>query len=210
MKAPIHGPCRQASPRGSCVAAFVHAPEGSTGDPCHVGHCRSGRGFRNCSCRPFPSQRSGPSQTGPASFRRSAADCSPKVKNCFEIRVIAIDSAAITTTHRGSLPCASRLSFLLFSPHRWPVACRTPLRAGWRGPLPGLSSPMQPRATSLPARSSAALRAPHPAGSNWACRPAARPTELTAFGRLKSITRAIRAHRPGGPSSFVPQGGADV
>jgi hypothetical protein len=48
-----------------------------------------------------------------------------------------------------------------------------------------------------------------PAVSNWACRPATRATDVTAFGRVHLTPRTIRADRPGGPFAFR-LGGADV
>jgi hypothetical protein len=148
-----------------------------------------------------PSLRSGPSQAGPTlRDRRSGADCVSVAKICFEMRDIPVESAAITTNQRGSLPCASRLSFSFFCQRRWPAACRIPHRAGLPVRLLVRSSPMPPRVTFLPVPSSAVLQAPHPAGSSWACRAAA--DDLTALGRLDLTSRTIRASRPGGPFAF--------
>jgi hypothetical protein len=168
-------------------------------------HCfKVGQGEHSCSRRnysntPTPSLRSGPSQAGPFPFAGRGADCVRGVKFCFEIADIAVESAAITTNHRGSHPCASRLSFSHFSLRRWPVACRTPRRAGLRVPLRAPSLPMPPRVTCLPVPSSAALQALRPAASNLACRPVTRATDLAAFGRFLPTARTIRANRPGGP-----------
>jgi hypothetical protein len=155
---------------------------------------------RGCSSTLTPSLRSGPSQAGPSSLlpgpTQAGAGCA---KICFEIADIALESAAITTNHRGSSPCVSRLSSLPFSPPRWPVACRTPRRAGLPVPLRALSSPMPPRATCLPALSSAALRASRPAASSLACRPVTQATDPSACGRLPRSVGTIRASRPGGP-----------
>ena len=188
--------------------AFAMRPHGrhcfSAGQrqPCHD--------LRSQRCYPSPSLRSGPSQAGPTLVGRQAvADCVGGAKFCFEIRGIAVESAAITTTLRGSPPCANRLSSSFFSPCHWPDACRTPRRAAW--PVLRLApwSPMQPTATCLPVPSLAGLPVSQPAGSRSACRPATRGTDVTACGRVEPLTRTIRAARPGGPSAF-PMGGADV
>lgn len=175
----------------------------------HVRHRQPSHDLRNDRSTPSPSLRSGPSQAGPSQAgpslypRGEYADCAGLAKICFESREIAVESAAITTNQRGSTPCASRLSFSSFSPRRWPAACRIPPHAGLPAPLRVPSSLMPRRVTSLPAPLSAVLPVPHPAGSSWACRPAAPATDLTAFGRAKPTARTIRANRPGGPSSFV-------
>ncbi len=151
-----------------------------------------------------PSLRSGPSQAGPAlSDRQLVADWADSVKFRFQACDTAVKPAAITTDQRGSLTCASRLSFSFFFPRRWPAACRIPHRAGWLVLLQAPSSPMPPRVTSLPAPSSVALRALRPAASSLACRPATRATELAAFGRITPASRTIRADRPGGPFVFA-------
>jgi hypothetical protein len=165
-------------------------------------------GARNYSSTLTPSLRSGPSQAGPTPCaRQKGADCVSAVKIRFEICDIAVESAAITTNQRGSLPCANRLSFSPFFPLRWPVACRTLHRVVW---------PVPPRAPLLPTRSmktssrvppSVALPVPRHAASNWACRPATRATDplasLAAFGRATSPIRTTRASRPGGLLRFA-------
>jgi hypothetical protein len=175
-----------------------------------AGHWQSGHGTRSKRCYPSPSLRSGPSQAGPILMRGRRVDCAGRTRNCFQIRDVAVESAAITTTTRGSSPCASRLSFSLFFPCRLPAACRTRHRAGLRVPLRARSWPMPPRVTSLPAPSSAGWRVSPPAASSWACRPATRATDVTAFGRVHLTTGTIRADRPGGPFSLRLMGGADV
>ena len=181
------------------------------------GHCflaglgQSNPGLRSLRCYPSPSIRSGPSQAGPILVgRQGRADGASGVRNCFQIRDLAVESRAITTNLRGSITCASRLSSSLFSPYRWPVACRTPRRAVRPGLRQVSSSPMRPMATCLPARSSVALRVSPPAASSLACRAATRATDLNAaFGQVTPRSRTIRAARPGGPFAF-PMGGADV
>jgi|JI7StandDraft_1071085.scaffolds.fasta_scaffold102603_3 hypothetical protein len=179
-------------------------------------HCfRAGQGqlshdLRSLRCYPSPSLRSGPSQAGPTlPGWQVVADCASGVKICFEIRGIAVDSNAITTTLRGSIPCASRFSSSSFFPCPWPVACRTPHRAvspvRRRAPL----SPMRPTATCLLARSLAVSPGLQPAVSRSACRLVTRATDTAAFGRTELTHRTIRATRPGGPFAF-PMGGADV
>ena len=159
--------------------------------------------LRSLRCYPSPSLRSGPSQAGPFLVRRVGPDCLRRGKNCFETCDIAVESPAITTNQRGSLPCANRLSFLLFSPPLLPDACRTPRRGVLRAQPQVSSSPMRPTAIFLPGPSSVALRALPRAGSRSACRPAIRatdrPIELAACGRFNCTTRTIRASRPDGP-----------
>lgn len=165
-----------------------------------------------------PSQRSGPSLAGPTLRRlaagagRKGADCVSRPSFCFEIRDIAVESAAITTNQRGSLPCASRLSFSPFFPRRWPAACRTPRRAGLPVQLRARLSPMPLMKTSSRVRPLAVLLVPQPAGSSWACRAVTRATktwaakpqsDLAAFGLAISPIRTIRASRPGGPLHFA-------
>jgi len=163
-------------------------------------------GLRNHCCYPSPSLRSGPSQAGPTLSRRAGADCVSRIRNCFESRVISVESAAITTNQRGSIPCASRLSFSPFFQCHWLAACRTRHRAALLAQRPVRSSPMPPRVTSSPAPSLAVLRVPQAAGSTSGFRPAVRPTDLTAFGRTTTTAtptaRTIRADRPGGPLHF--------
>lgn len=184
-----------------------------------LGHCcEMGQGQHSlCPCSDDPSLtpflRSGPSQAGPifesAPLRagQKAAAWTGWVNFCFEIAVIAVESPAITTNQRGSVPCVSRLSFSSFSPCRLPVACKTPRRAGL--PVPPLAhlSPMRSMRTSSRVPPSVGLLVPPPAGSNSACRPATRAIEpyleLAAFGRAKPTARTIRASRPGGPLRFA-------
>lgn len=169
-----------------------------------AGHWRHGHDLRNDGTIPSPSLRSGPSQAGPTPVAgRMGADCVRRAKICFASGDIAVKSSAITTSQRGSSSCASRLSFSPFFPHRLPVACRTPRRAGLPVPPQVPSSPMQPRVTCSPVPSLVALLVPHPAGSSWACRPAPRATDLAAFGRSIPTRRTIRADSPGGPLLFV-------
>ena len=208
MNAPTDPVIWQASAQGAARVSDVIAMRGS------ARHCfKVGQGEHSCSRRhysstPTPSLRSGPSQAGPTLCAgRMGANCVGPVKICFEIRDIAVVSAALTTNQRGSLPCASRLSFSPFCPRRWPVACRTPRRVALpvRQPVP--SSLTQPRVTFLPALSSAGWRASLLVGSSWACRPATRATDphlnSAAFGRTKPSARTIRADRPGGPLRFA-------
>ena len=179
-----------------------------------AGHRRSRLGLRSKWRIPSPSLRSGPSLAGPTLCPGQAvACCADGMKNCLEMRDVAVESAAITTTIRGSSPCGNRLSSLPFCPPRLPVACRTPRRAVWLVRRPGLSSPTPRKAMSLPARLSAGWRALQPAASSWACRPATRATDRLndrAFGRAEPLSRTIRASRPGGPFSLRLWGDADV
>lgn len=178
-----------------------------------AGQWQSGHGTRSQRCYPSPSLRSGPSQAGPILMRRSSVqgdDCVGRLRNCFQIRDVAVESGAITTNQRGSTPCASRLSSLLYFPRPWPAACRTRQRAAWPARRLALWSPMLWTKTCWPARRLAGWRVLPPAASNLACRPAARAIKLTAFGRVQTDTRTIRAARPGGPFSLCLMGGADV
>lgn len=200
--------------------SFAQAPAAVFNGFAMVGswrHCflaglgQSSRGLCSLRCYPSPSIRSGPSQAGPILVGgQGHADSASGVRYCFQIRDLAVESGAITTNLRGSIICRSRLSSSLFSPCRWPVACRTPRRAVRPGLRQGFWSPMRPMETCLPARSSVALPVLPPAASSWAFRPATRATDLNAaFGRVTPRSRTIRAARPGGPFAF-PMGGADV
>lgn len=178
-----------------------------------AGQWHSGHGARSQRCYPSPSLRSGPSQAGPILVRRAAllcGDCVRHIRNCFQIRDVAVESTAITTNQRGSTPCASRLSSSLFFPQPWPAACRTRRRAAWPARQPALWSPMLWTKTCWPVRRLAGWRVLPPAASSLACRPATRATDVTVFGRVRTDTRTIRAARPGGPFSLRLMGGTDV
>lgn len=180
-----------------------------------AGHRQLGHDLRTTRCYPSPSLRSGPSQAGPTLpgsrvERGLGAGCASWMKNCFEIRDIAVESGAITTNQRGSLTCASRLSFSLFSPRRWPVACRILHRAVLPVPLQARWSPMRWMKTWSPAPQSVVWPVSQPAASSLACRPATRATDLAAFGRALPTPRTIRADRPGGPFLLRLRGEADV
>jgi hypothetical protein len=175
-----------------------------------VGLRPSSHDLRSLRCYPSPSLRSGPSQAGPILMCDPCnAGCVTKVKNCFQIPDLALESGAITTNLRGSSKCRSRLSSSLFLSYRWPVACRTPHRAAWLVRQAVRLSPMPSTATCLPGPSSAVLPVLQPAASSLACRPATRATKLGAFGRIDLTRRTIRDALPGGPFAF-PTGGTDV
>jgi hypothetical protein len=175
-----------------------------------AGQWQPSHDLRSQRCYPSPSLRSGPSQAGPTlSGRQAVADCARGAKICFEIRGVAVESRAITTTFRGSSKCANRLSSSFCCPCRWPVACKTRHPEGRPVPLRGRLSPMRPTATCLPGPLSAGWPASRPVASSLACRPATRATDVTAFGRAEHHSRTIRAARPGGPFAFR-LGGADV
>jgi hypothetical protein len=208
MNAPTAAPIWQAFAETGIVVRSTFAMRESAGHCFFAGHGQHGLGTRSDISTLTPSLRSGPSQAGPfPCLGRAGADCVSPVKICFEFRDIAVESAAITTNQRGSLPCANRLSFSPFFPLRWPVACRTLHRAVL--PVPPLAplSPTLSMRTSSQVRPSVALRALPPAGSSWACRPATRATEphldLAACGRAGPIARTTRARRPGGPLRFT-------
>jgi len=215
MKLPTPIPFWQGSAqaRAGVFAAFAI---GASGRHCFcAGEGQSCPSLRRLCCYPSPSLRSGPSQAGPILMnRQGAADRAGGVRNCFEIRDIAVDSAPITTTLRGSIPCASPFWSSFFFPCPLPVACKTPRRAAWPVRQRARWSPMRPTATCLPVPLSAALPVSRPAASRLACRPATRATEpLTdraAFGRSTPQSRTIRAARPGGPLSLRLMGEADV
>jgi hypothetical protein len=172
---------------------------------------QSSRGLRSQRCYPSPSLRSGPSQAGPSLVAGCrCADCVNWIKNCFEIRDIALESASITTNQRGSTKCRSRLSSSLFSPRHLPGACRTQRRAVWLAPLRVRWSPMHWMKTCWPVPRLADLQVLPPAGSSLACRHVTPATDPAAFGRTRPIPRTIQANRLGGPFFFVPEGNADV
>lgn len=178
-----------------------------------AGQWQSGHGTRSQRCYPSPSLRSGPSQAGPILMRIASVpgdDCVGHNRNCFQIRDVAVESAAITTNQRGSTPCASRLSSLLFFPRPWPAACRTRRRAAWPARRLARLSPTLWTKTCWPVRRLAGWLVLPPAASSLACRPATRATDVTAFGRVQPTTRTIRADRPGGPFSLRLMGGTDV
>ena len=201
-----------AQARADVLVAFAmkmaarHCFRASQGQP--------GHDLRSQCCYPSPSLRSGPSQAGPILFGGVAPSliraATSGSKICFEMRDIAVESAAITTNSRGSTLCASRLSSSPFFPRPWPAACRTPRRAAWPVQRQALSSPMRPTATCLPAPSSAALPVSRPAASRSACRPVTRATDTAACGRSAPHSRTIRASRPGGPFFLRLMGEADV
>ena len=180
-----------------------------------AGHCfyagqrQSSHDLRSQRCYPSPSLRSGPSQAGPFLVRKAGHVCASRIRNCFEMPAIAVESAAITTNLRGSTKCRSRLSSSPSFPRPWPVACRTPRRAAW--PVQRLAhlSPMPWTKTCLPGPRLAAWLASPPVASRSACRLATRATDVTAFGRVHLTPGTIRADRPGGPFAFR-LGGADV
>ncbi len=208
MNAPITAPVWQAFAKPAAVVAGAFAMRKVARHCFFAGKRQPSQGARNDSSTLTPSLRSGPSQAGPTPCAgRTGADCVSPVKICFEIRDIAVESAAITTNQRGSLPCASRLSFLPFSPCRWPVACRTPHRAVLRVPLRVPLWPTLSMKTSSRVPPSVALPALPLAGSSWACRPATRATDPqldpAAFGQTKPSARTTRADRPGGPLRFA-------
>ncbi|KAF0116104.1 MAG: hypothetical protein FD150_589 [Rhodobacteraceae bacterium] len=199
-----------------CAGGFIgFAMVASSRHSLGAGLRRSSRGLRSLRCYPSPSLRSGPSQAGPILVRGSEnADRVSRARNCFQIRDIAVESAAITTNLRGRSKCRSRLSSSPFFPLLWPVACRTPRPAAWQvRPLARWSLTRWMK-TCLQVPPSAALRALQPAVSSSACRAATRATEpltdLSAFGRIETRTRTIRADRPGGPFLLRLMGEADV
>ena len=176
-----------------------------------AGHRQHASDLRSQRCYPSPSLRSGPSQAGPTLIRgQGHTDCMRGTRYCFEICEFAVESAAITTNLRGSIPCASRLSSLSSFPCRSPVACRTPRRAALPVRPRACLSPMQRTVISLPGQSSVALPVSRPAASKSACRPVTRATDTAAFGRTEPAARTIRADRPGGPFLLRLMGEADV
>jgi hypothetical protein len=172
-----------------------------------AGHWQSGHGTRSLRCYPSPTLRSGPSQAGPILMCGSGHDCVGPYRNCFQIRDVAVESSAITTNQRGSIPCVSRLSSSLFSQRPWPAACRTRRRAAWPARLLARLSLTLWTKTCWPAPHLAGWPDLRPVASSWACRPATRATEspvvLATFGRLHTTRRTIRADRPGGPFAFA-------
>jgi hypothetical protein len=170
----------------------------------HAGHWQPSHDLRSHFNTPSPSRRSGPSQAGPIfTGRRCSADCVNPARFCFASRRVAIESVAITTNQRGSSQCANSLSCSPFFSFRWQVACKTPHRAAWPVLLRGPSWPTRWTKTWSPVPRLAVLPVRPPVASNWACRPAGRPTDLTvAFGRAKPPSRTIRASRPGGLFAF--------
>ncbi len=204
MKAPMPQPDRQPFAQGPWPAANGFAMAGAARHCADVGRWMPSRGvYGSARKTPSPSLRSGLFQAGPRLWAGHCPGIASRVKNCFEIRDIAVESGAITTNSRGSFPCASRLSSSPYFSRPSPAACRTPRRAGW--PVPPLApwSLTQPRVTFLPAQSSAGLPVSRPAGSRSACRLATPATERlndrSACGRTQLTKGTIRADRPGGP-----------
>jgi hypothetical protein len=195
-----------------CAGVFIGFAMVASPRHCFLAGLRqSSLGLRSLRCYPSPSLRSGPSQAGPILMRGPGnADCVSRARNCFQIRDLAVESGAITTNLRGSSKCRSRLSSSPFFPHLCPVACRTPRPAAWQVPLLARWLPMHWMKTCWLVPQSAALPVSQPAVSSWACRPATRATDVTAFGRVHLTPRTIRADRPGGPFSLRLMGGADV
>ena len=210
MNSPMPQPFWRAFAQG-CAGVFITFAMVASAIHCfRVGLRQSSHDLRSLRCYPSPSLRSGPSQAGPIlMFGPCNAGCVTGVKNRFQIRDLAVESGAITTNLRGSSKCRSRLSSSPFFPPRWPVACRTLHRAVWQVRPQAPLSRTRPRMTCLPVRLSAVLPVSQPVASSWACRPATRATDLTAFGRITPTPRTIRDTRPGGPFAFR-LGGADV
>jgi len=212
------------SPTRICIwQAFAQAREAFVGlfamngesDHCfRAGYGKIIVGPRSPGCFRSPSLRSGRSLAGPTLLSGRVGDgCASNIKNCFEIPVIAVKSAAITTNLRGSSKCGNRLFSSPFFRPRWPAACRTPRRAASLVPLRAHWWPMRWTKTWWPVRHLVAWQVLPPAASSLACRPATRATEpradRAAFGRAEPTRRTIRADRPGGPLSFA-EGKADV
>jgi hypothetical protein len=196
MNLPMPAAIRQAFAQASNSRANAFAMQSLLNDGFRVGRLRFG--LRNSNCYPSPSLRSGPSQTGPLPSRTNGV----KGPNRSEIRGLAVEPATIKTTKRGSSKCASRLLSSLFSRHPFPVACRTPHRAGLLAPLLAPWSPMRWMKTwsqALPLAGSLELRL---VGSSWACRPAIPAIDLSAFGRVTPNQLATRANRSGGLFNF--------
>ncbi len=177
-----------------------------------AGHRQSSHDLRSHCSTPSPSHRSGPSQAGPTLCGwRVDADCASGARICFESLSVAVEFGAITTNQRGSPPCVSRFSCSPFLSFRWRVACRIPPRAASPVLLQGPSWPTRWTKTLSLAQRLAVLPVRPPAVSNWACRPAVRPTDIAtdraAFGRAEPSSRTIRASRLGGPFAFIATGG---
>jgi hypothetical protein len=193
------GPVWQAFAQGPRGPLLAFALPLSLGELCRAGRFQRHSGLRKPDKYPSPSLRSGPSQAGPTSSVVGwAADWSWFRKR-LEIRDVAVESGAITTTQRGSTTCGSRLSSSLFLPRPLPAACRILHRAGLPALLPAHWLPMRLTKTCWRVRPLAASPVLPPAGSSWACRPAIPATDQTACGRFNSNTGATRADRPGGP-----------
>ena len=194
------------------LAAFAM---GKTARHCfRAGQGQSCRDLRSLRCYPSPSLRSGPSQAGPILVGGVAlnprGDGEGGVKIRFEMRDIAVESAAITTNPRGSIPCASPLSSSLFLSPRSPGASRTLRPAALLVRRRALSSLTRPTATCLPVPSSAALPVLPPAASRLACRPVTRATD---HHRLRAGHTTFRDHpgrAPGWSFSLRLMGEADV
>jgi hypothetical protein len=215
MKAPTPPPFWQASAQAEFGVFRTFAIVGNARHCFLAGRRQLGHDLRSYRCYPSPSLRSGPSQAGPTLVgQRSGAGCASRIKNCFEIRDIAVESGAITTNQRGSPTCASRLSFSFFSPLRWPAACRILHRAGLPAPLQAHLSPMRWMKTWSQVPRSVVWLVSQPAASSLACRPATPATKTlidpAAYGRADLTPRTIRADRPGGPFLLRLRGEADV
>ena len=200
MKSPMTSRFRQAFAQGARGGVIGFAMVSAGLHSLQAGSRQLVRGLCSHRCYPSPSLRSGPSQAGPTLVRGCGAVCAGLLKNCFEIRGVAVESLAITTTTRGSFPCASRLSFSPFSQCRWPAACRTPRRAGWPVPPQARWSLMPLTKTWSRGPHLAALPVPQPAESRSACR---RATDiLTAYGRAETQHKDHPGRAPGWSFSF--------
>ena len=180
---------------------FRFAPSRMTRQSCCVGFGLPWPGPRS-SCYTFPSMRPGPSQTGPhpISGRRANADVAGSAFFPFESGWFAVESQAIKNQTRGSKQCANPFFSSLFSPRRWPAACKTLHRVGSRAPSPVLPSPMRWTKTWSRAPLWAVWPVRPPAASKWACRPASRATDRFALtGQSHQTDGVVRAFRPAGP-----------
>lgn len=151
-----------------------------------------GGSLRTKSCPVSPVPRSGPSLAGPT------LSCKPAPRHCLEsasccwhfspILVGLVGSGTLTRCWSSCKECLSPTCCWLF-PSR--AACLAPQRAAF---------PDRPKRLRLPNRSvSAGWR---DAASSLACRPAAKPTHLTASRQL-SPSQTNRACRPNGYSCFA-------
>ena len=153
---------------------------------------------KRISCR-SPFLRSGPPQAGPSPSRQDDATGTRWFESLLEIPAATIDSVAITTNQRGS---SRRRSFLSSSPcfqDCLPAESRTRQCAGLPVPLQARWSPMRWTKPCWQMRPLAVSPDLPPAGSNWACLPAAPATDLTACWRMKPnhwTARADRLDRP--------------
>ncbi len=210
MNSPMPHPFWRAFAQG-CAGVFISIAMVELPLHCFlVGLRQSSHDLRSLRCYPSPSLRSGPSQAGPIlMFGSCKSGHWTELRNRFQIRELAVESGSITTNLRGSSKCRSRLSSSPFFPRRSPVACRTLRLAAWLVRPQAPWSPTRLMKTCWPGPHLAVLPVSQPAVSSWACRPATRATDVTAFGRVHTDTRTIRADRPGGPFAFL-LGGANV